>query len=206
MARPAETEKRRDLAQRAVVVLQRAGLNLGMAELARELGIKRPTLLYHFPSLSHIVEHALEELLTEQMHFVLGRRAETDDAIERLYVQLRAVHEFHRGREDRIVFLSQAIAATAGERMEAIVGVGNRVFEAHREAAADRIRKGIAAGDIAPCDADALVVLIRALADGLLLQRVMTGVDLQPAHEMLWNNLLAPLRVTDKTTNEETSQ
>ena len=198
MARPAEKEKRRELAHRAVEVLQRVGLDLSMAELARELSIKRPTLLYHFPSLSHIVELALEELLTEQMHFVLGQLTETEHAIDRLHVQLCAVHEFHRGREARIVFLSQAIAATSGERMAAIVGIGNRVFEAHRDAAADRIRAGVSAGHIVPCDADALVVLIRALTDGLLLQRVMTGVDLKPAHEMLWNNLLAPLKTTER--------
>ena len=32
-------------------------------------------------------------------------------AIDRLYAQLRAVHEYHHGREARVVFLSQAIAA-----------------------------------------------------------------------------------------------
>jgi len=38
------------------------------------------------------------------------------------------------------------------------------------------------------------MALIRALTDGLLLQRVMTGIDLAPAHDMLWSNLLAPLK------------
>ncbi len=194
MARPQEHDKRRALGRRAVEVMQREGMGVSMAELARALDIKRPTLLYHFPTLSHIVELVLEELLTEQTGYVLERVAEHEHPIDRLYAQLRAVHEFHAGREARIVFLTQSIAANAGARMDAIIEIGNRVFEAHRQAAAQRIEEGIAAGSVAPCDPYALIALIRALTDGLLLQRVMTGLDLDAAHQMLWNNLLLPLK------------
>ncbi len=194
MARPQEHDKRRMLARRAVEVLQREGLAISMAELARALDVKRPTLLYHFPTMSHIVELAMEELLTEQAGYVLERVAQHQHPIDCLYAQIRAVHEFHRGREARIVFLTQSIATSAGTRMDAIIDLGNRVFEAHRQAAAARIEEGIAAGTVAPCDPNALIALIRGLTDGLLLQRVMTGLDLDSAHEMLWNNLLLPLK------------
>ena len=52
-----------DLARRAVDVLERDGLTISTEHLARELDIKRPTLLYHFPTYSHIVQAALAELL-----------------------------------------------------------------------------------------------------------------------------------------------
>jgi AcrR family transcriptional regulator len=198
MARRPEPEKRLQLARRAVEVLAREGLAISAARLAEALGVKRPTLLYHFPTHGHIVETALEDLLTEQATFVLSRLEGIEHPIDRLDAQLRAVHEFHRGREARIVFLSQAIAATAGERLPAILELGNRVFEAHRRAAAERLRQGMADGTVAPCDADALVAVIRALTDGLMVQRVMTGLDLRPVHDLVRTRLLSPLRLEKK--------
>ncbi len=194
MARPAEPEKRRDLARRAVAVLEREGLEISTSRLAKALGVKRPTLLYHFPSLSHIVELALEDLLTEQAAYVLPRIAEHAHPIDQLHAQLCAVHEFHRGREQRVVFLSQAIAATAGKRMKDIIDVGNRVFEPYRQAMADRLRQGIREGTVAPCDVEAVMALVRAVTDGLMVQRVMTGLDLEPVHELLWQQVLGPLK------------
>lgn len=199
MARPAEPEKRLSLAREAVQVLERDGLDISTSRLAEALGLNRSTLLYHFPSRTRIIETALEALLTEQAIFVLARVEKHRHPIDRLYAQLRAVHEFHHGREARIVFLSQAIAAT-GERMAAIIEIGNQVFEAHRRAAADRVRDGIECGIVAPCDADALVNTVRAVTDGLMVQRVMTGLDLAPVHELLWNNLLRPLKRKSEVT------
>src|SRR5258706_351374 len=53
MARPPEPEKRRELAMEAVRVLARLGLSTPMSRVADELGVKRPTLHYHFPSRAH---------------------------------------------------------------------------------------------------------------------------------------------------------
>lgn len=193
MARPAEPEKRHELARRAVDVFARDGFDVPMSRLADELGMKRPTLLYHFPTRAHIVETALQDLLVEQAAFVLARIAAHEHPIDRLYAHVRAVHAFHHGREARVTLLSQAIASTGG-RMAELIDIGNRVFEAHRRAAADRIREGIQNGTVAPCDADALVNLVRAITDGLMVQRLMTGADLAPIHDFLWTHVLLPLK------------
>jgi AcrR family transcriptional regulator len=198
MARPTEPEKRSDLARRAVAVLQREGLEISMSRLADLLEVKRPTLLYHFPTKSHIVEAALEELLVEQVAYVAERVARHEHPIDRLYAQLRAIHTFHEGQEARIVFLSQAIATAVGERLPQIIEIGNRVAAARREAAAQALEKGIAEGTVAPHDVGALLALIRAVTDGLLVQRVMTGIDLGPVHKLLWGHLLRPLKKGEK--------
>lgn len=199
MARPSEPEKRLEMARDAVSVLARLGLGTPMSRLADELGVKRPTLHYHFPTRGHIFETALEELLTEQALFVMERVNRHDHPIDRLFAQLQAVHEFHHGREERIVFLSQAIAAS-GERMSEIIAVGNRVFESQRRAAVKLLEDGMADGTVAPCDAESLVAVIRALTDGLMVQRVMTDVDLAPVHQFLWAHLLSPLKRKRKET------
>lgn len=194
MARPIDIEKRRDLAQRAVQILQEEGFDISNSRLAEALGVKRPTLLYHFPTRAVLVERALEELLTEQMVFVMGRVNEHQHPIDRLFAQIRAVHEFHRDREERVVFLSQAIAMTSKPRMTEIFDVGNRVFAAQRAAAEELLREGIANGTVAPCDPAALVATLRATQDGLMVQRVMAGIDLGPVHDFIWEHLLAPLK------------
>jgi AcrR family transcriptional regulator len=193
MARPLDHDKRRTLAREAVTVMQREGADVSMTRLAEALGLKRPTLLYHFPTRAQIVETALEEMMMAQAAFVLGRINQESHPLRRLYAQVRAVHEFQHGNEARLVFLTQALAATGGERMKELVHGAAKIFEAHRRANADRIRAGIEAGLVAPCDPDALVQLVRAVIDGLMLQRVTEGIDLEPVHRLLWENLLAPL-------------
>jgi len=194
MARPPEPEKRRALAQRAVVVLQHEGLDTSMTRLAEALEIKRPTLLYHFPTKGHIVEAALEELLTDQATSVLAAIAEHEHPIDRLFAQMKAVHGYHHGREGYALFLGQAIAAASQDRINAIIEIGNRVFEAHREAQAARVRRGIEDGLVHPCDVDALMATLRAVQDGLIVQRVMLGLDLEPVHQFIWSQLLRPLK------------
>lgn len=195
MARPPEPQKRRELARQAVAVLAAEGLDISMRRLADALEMKRPTLLYHFPSKAHIAESALEDLLSEQALFVLQRMAEHAHPIDRLYAQMRAIHEFHRGREGRLIFLAQAIAAGGSSRMAEIIDVGNRVFAMHREAAAGLVRRGIAEGTVRECDVDALLATMRAMTDGLVVQRLMTGLDLEPVHEFLWEQVLRPLKI-----------
>lgn len=194
MARPPDPDKRRDLARRAVDVLRAEGLEISMTRLAAALDVKRPTLLYHFPTRAHVIEAALEDLLGQQAVFVMERVRRERHPIDRLFAQLCAVHAFHHEREARIVFLSQAVAAIGGARMEALIEVGNRVFEAHRRSQADAVRRGIDEGLVAPCDVDALMALVRALTDGLIVQRVMTDVPLAPVHQFLWDRVLAPLK------------
>jgi AcrR family transcriptional regulator len=199
MARPAEHEKRRELARAAVEVLRREGVDVSMAALADAVGVKRPTLLYHFPTKAHIVEHALVELLVEQAAYVLTEVERHEHPLDRLYAHLVAVHAFHAGNEARVVFLTQAIAATAGARLPEILAAGAQVFEAHRRDTVLRLRRGVREGLVAPCDPEALFATLRALVDGLLVQRVVTGVDLVAVQRFVWEQLLAPLRREPKT-------
>lgn len=206
MARPPEPEKRRELARRAARVLEREGLEISVARLAEALDIKRPTLLYHFPTYGHLLEVALEDLLVEQAVFVLARVEAHEHPIDRLYAQLEAVHAFHEGREARVVFLSQAIAASAGKRLPEILAAGSRVFEAHRRDTVARIERGIADGLVAPCDAEALVAVVRSTIDGLILQRVTGGIELSRAHAFILEHVLSPLKDPARKTPEKGSK
>ena len=110
---------------------------------------------------------------------------------------MKAVHAFHHGNEGYALFLGQAIATSSQDRMAAIIDIGNRVFQAHRNAQADAVRQGIADGLVHDCDVDALMATLRAVQDGLMVQRVMNGLDLAPVHEFIWEHVLRPLKRND---------
>ncbi len=194
MARPVDREKRVELARQAVDVLGREGLHISTTRLAEALELKRPTLLYYFPDRAIIVEAALQDLLAEQARFVVERMAEHEHPIDQLYARICAVHEFHHGAEERVVFLTQALAAGGAGRMKHIIDIGNAAFERQRQVLEERIREGVRLGIVHDCDAQALTRLARSVVDGLMVQRVMTGCELGPVHEFLWEHLLAPLK------------
>lgn len=196
MARPREDHKRADLAARAVAVLEKEGLAISTEQLARAVGVKRPTLLYHFPTYTHAIETVLVSLLAEQMAFVASRVEKHEHPIDRLYARLLAVAEFHRGREARILFLSQSIAALGGSHAVEIMKRASDFFELDRKAMVARVEAGIEAGIVHPCDARGLIALLRALIDGLTVQRVTTHEPLDAVYEMIWERILAPLKRT----------
>lgn len=198
MARPRDTEKSQDLARRAVDVLARDGLEISVEHLARELGIKRPTLLYHFATYGHIVQAALADLLAEQAGFVEKRVEAHDHPIDRLYARLCAIHEFHAGRETRVLFLTQALAVTSGGRAGELLASASAVFEGARRDMVARVEKGIEDGIVYPCDAKALVGLVRAVIDGVSIQRVVSTGSIPAVHELFWSTVLEPLKKRKK--------
>lgn len=195
MARPIDREKRRDLAERAVDALQKLGLEASMTQLAAELGVKRPTLLYHFPNRAAIVEAALGEILAKQALFIIERMERHEHPIDQLYAQIRGVYEFHYGNEARVLFLSQMVAMAGAERTARIIEIGNLAFEARRQEMARRLRRAIAAGTVVDHDVDSLIRVVRSFNDGLTVQRMMTGCDLEPVHAFIWKHVLSPLKI-----------
>ncbi|MBT8491565.1 MAG: hypothetical protein KJO07_00785 [Deltaproteobacteria bacterium] len=170
-----------------------------MSRLAQALAIKRPTLHYYFPDRVAIFEQALADQMAAQVAFVVARMAEHDHPIDQLYAQICAVHDFHHGNEDRVVFLTQALGTAEAERTRSIVSAASQAFELHRQAMAASLQAGIASGTVADCDVDALLLLTRGLVDGLLVQRVVLGADLAPAHRLFWERVLAPLKLEPDT-------
>jgi len=194
MARPRDVEKTRDLALRAAAVLEREGLGLPTEQLARHLGVKRPTLLYHLPTYARVVEITLADLLAEQAAFVAAAVDRHDHPIDRIDARVRAIHAFHRGREGRLLFLTQAVAVTGGGQALDIARAAASFFEESRADMVRRVEEGIAAGVVEPCDARALVGLARAVIDGLTIQSVTDGASAEPIHAMFWERVLAPLK------------
>jgi hypothetical protein len=118
--------------------------------------------------------------------------------IDRVYEHLLAVTDFQRGKEARFAFLTQVVASTAGRRMRQVMQATAMYFEMHRAAMVKALQEGIAAGTVAPCDPSAIVLMVRAIADGTLIQRVATKTDSSAVYDLLWESVLAPLRLEPK--------
>ncbi|MGE0787320.1 MAG: TetR/AcrR family transcriptional regulator [Sandaracinaceae bacterium] len=198
MARPVDLEKRAEIGQRAVEALQELGLEASMTQLADAIGVKRPTLLYHYPTRAAILENALAQMLTEQAGFVIERMEREAHPIDQLFAQIRAVHEYHAGREARVLFLTQALAGSGAANTDRLIAMGNMAMESRRQIMAERCRAAIREGTMAECDVDALIRLVRSLIDGLMVQRVMTRCDLAPLHAFIWERFLAPLKLAPR--------
>ena len=194
MGRPLNEAKRLELSRRAVDVLMKRGADLSMARLATALDVKRPTLLYYFPSRTAIAETALHDLLSRQAQFISARVDHDAHPLDRLYAHVCAVHAFHHGHEDRLVFLTQALATADRKQTHRILDFTNQAFEAHRETLVGQLNDAMADGSMHRCNARALMQLVRAVSDGLLVQRVLTDCDLAPIHELLWERVLKPLK------------
>ncbi len=198
MARPKDPGKRIGLALQAIEILEREGVEISVEQLAGQMGIKRPTLLYHFPSYGSIAEEAIKHYLAEASAFIAKRLAPVGHPIDRVYQHLLAVTDFQRGKEARFAFLTQVVASTAGRRMRQVVQATAMYFELHRASMVKSLQEGIAAGTVAPCNPSAIVMMVRAINDGTLIQRVATKTDATAVYELLWSSVLAPLRLEPK--------
>lgn len=195
MGRKYDIEKRQDLAKRAFEYMRDQGnAQVTMSALARELGITRPALYHYFPDKTTILQSILFELLTEQTLFVMERVMAEEHPIDQLYAQIKAVHEFYSGREADIVFLTQTMVPTQKDEAERILKQAIAQFSMARTVISQRIDEYIERGLMKPIDGDSLVRLVRAVIDGLLIQRVIEDIPLTPIHDVLWHNLLRPLK------------
>ena len=195
MARSPDQERRAQIAQQAFAYLRgRGGARVTMSELAQALGMKRPTLYWYYSDIASIFEEVLTQLLQEQDGFVMARLVGIDHPIDLLLAYVRAVHEFYAGREDMIVFLLQFWAAGDPQEPTRTLSKLREHYQPRRALAVQLVESGVAAGQVAPCDARALVGLLGAMVDGLLIQRVIEQpLDLTP-HYHLIAQILEPLR------------
>jgi AcrR family transcriptional regulator len=196
MARTTDPTRRTDLARQAFDIVKERGLrNTSMSDIAKGLGIKRPTLYWYFKDLGQIVECVLEELLDEQDAFLAGQLGELSHPIDLLDGFVERVNQFFAGREELVhILLEFSSAARPGQPNPVIERVRDRV-ERRRSFAIQMLEQGIEDGLVAPCDVPALVDLVSAAVDGALLHRISLGIDERSFCEAIRRHILGPLRL-----------
>jgi len=195
MARTIDTQRRAELAARALTVLRARGSGRAtMSELAAALGVKRPTLYFYFRDLTGLLHAAIEDVYRGYFAHVTQRLVGIEHPIEALGELARATVEFNRGRRDLVVLLFQLWAAGDADP-EALLAQSRAVGEPLRAELIARLERGIERKVVARCDPARVVDLVLAVLDGALVQEVTRGAAGAPVVDELWQRVLAPLIV-----------
>lgn len=194
MPRTVDHSKRDHIAQVALeLMLERGAPSVSMSDIARAVGMKRPTLYWYFKDLGAIFEAVLLRVLTEHDAFVRAQVDAVEHPVDALYAQMVAVDAFFTGREGVVLVLFQLWGAAYGGSSTAL-DLGKRFLGPRRGAAIARLEEGVEAGVVAPCDPARLVDFVSACINGALVQRVSLTGNPSVVHETVWETVLKPLK------------
>lgn len=192
MGRTVDQERRSELVHRALEVLRARGGRLTMTELARALGVKRPTLYFYFRDLTGLLHAAVEDVYRRHLAHLTARIAAVPHPVVALGELARATVELQRGRRDLVLLLLQLWAA-GGSDPEELLARARTATAPLRAELVSRLAAGVERGVVTPCDPARIVDLVLAVVDGVLVREVTRGAGGEPIVEELWARVLAPL-------------
>ena len=196
MARTLDIARRREIAEQAFAVLRDRGTHrTTMSELARELGMKRPTLYHYFPDRGALFLAVLDALQARIERFVRRRMAQTSHPLDALDQMLRATVDFYEGERETLIAVFQLWAAESGTAPAAFEQQ-RRFLAANRAFLIGMVRSGVTRGLVRACDVPGLVDTVLTLVDGTQVQRVAGDVDLTSVLNFVTDQILTPLRLT----------
>ena len=194
MSRTPDLARRAELAARAFDAIRARGVHrTSMSDLAADLGLKRPTLYFYFKDLGAVFEAVLEETQRALFAHVTARVAGAAHPLDLLGQVLRATLEFHQGRRDRIVLLFQ-LWAVGGNDPDRVLAKNRELIDPMRAILVEQVARGVASGQIAPCEPARLVDLALAVLDGALVHEVTREASALPIVDDFERRVLAPLR------------
>lgn len=194
MARTVDLQRRSELVHQALEVLRTRGGRMTMTELARALGVKRPTLYFYFRDLTGLLHAAVDDVYRVQVGHLTARVAAVAHPVVALGELARAQVELQRGRRDLVLLLIQLWAA-GGSDPEELLARARTATAPLRAELVSRLAAGIERGLVAPCDPTRVVDLVLAVMDGVLVEEITRGASGAPVVDELWQRVLAPLVV-----------
>jgi TetR/AcrR family transcriptional regulator, acrAB operon repressor len=196
MARRPDIARRTELASRAFEIIRARGVHrTTMSDIAAGLEIKRPTLYWYFRDLGEIFDAVIEDAQARFMAFLHGRLVDVVHPIDYLETLARATVAFYEGRRDLIVLLFQLWAVGGSEDPERILARGRALMAPLRAGLVARVEEGVRRGQVAACDAGAVVDLTLAVTDGALMQWIARDQPVAPILAEMTRRVLDPLRL-----------
>lgn len=196
--RQLDESKRLLIAQAALQVLRAKGLQkTTMAEIARVMEMKRPTLYWYFSDVDSIFLWLLEHIHEGLSAHIAVRLAGVGHPLDALIALFEAEHEFfaREGLADFTLLVSQMLSTgnvTSRERfrVQMIQNVVNS-----RPFLVGMIEQGMAQGVVAECDPEALIDTMHAFFDGTMVHAVLyDGKDTQRLRQFFYRSVIDPLR------------
>jgi len=180
-----EEARRRQIVETAIRTIATRGYSqASLAEIAREAGISKGVISYHFEGKDELVEEILSRLLREPAEFIKTRVDACDRAMDRLRAYVTANFEFMKSHRDNyvaLVDLWESRASGSGNRFSAEAYGPSRAYLSRI------LEAGHQSGEFRGLDHGTVASVIQAAIDGVMLQWVFeeNSVDLDACRDQI---------------------
>jgi AcrR family transcriptional regulator len=174
-----EVARRRQIVETAIRTIARRGhSHASLAEIARDAGISKGVISYHFSGKDDLIEEILARLMREPAEFIKGRVAACDTALSKLHAYVRANFEFMKANRTGYVALVDLWESrdSPGGRNQ----FNADAYEPSRRYLGRILEAGQEQGEFRPLVEHTVASVIQAAIDGVMLQWVFDeqSVDL----------------------------
>jgi AcrR family transcriptional regulator len=180
-----EAARRRQIVDTAIRTIATRGYSqASLAEIAREAGISKGVISYHFEGKVELIEEILSRLLREPAEFIKRRVDACDRAMDRLRAYVTANFEFmqtHRDHYVALVDLWESRGSDTANRFSAEAYAPSRAY-------LSRILEcGESSGEFRGLSQNTVASVIQAAIDGVMLQWVFdeNAVDLDACRDQV---------------------
>ncbi len=179
-----EQARRRQIVDTAIRTIAARGFSKSsLAEIAREAGISKGVISYHFAGKSELVEAILARLLHEPAEFIKARVEAHGKFADKLRAYIRANFEHMKANRNHYVVLVDLWDGRSGSQGNNPFNAG--AYEPSRHYLAHLIEGGSASGELRQVPAKTMASVIQAAIDGMMLQWVFdpAAIDLDAGGE-----------------------
>ncbi len=196
MARKVDSARRAELLCDVLSVLRKQGIHgTSMSQLAETLGMKRSTFYWYFKDIGELFDAAFDDVNQRFLNALTEPLARTVHPIDMLETYLEIAVSHFQDSRDEIILLFQLWASGRARDPDQVLERGRQFLTPLRAALVEILRKGQAAGQVAPCDPEGLIDSMLALVYGTLVHRVARNADLSALLATVKTQFLRPLRL-----------
>ena len=180
-----EEARRRQIVETAIRTIATRGYSqASLAEIAREAGISKGVISYHFEGKVELVEEILSRLLREPAEFIKERVDSRERAMDKVRAYVTANFEFmktHRDHYVALVDLWESRGSEYGKRF------GAEAYEPSRAYLSRILETGEARGEFRRLTHATVASVIQAAIDGVMLQWVFDekAIDLDACRDQI---------------------
>jgi AcrR family transcriptional regulator len=177
-----EQQRRSQIVDTAIQTIATQGFSqASLAEIAKEAGISKGVISYHFDGKEELVEEILRSLLRKPAEFVKERVSRASTSLEKLRAYVEANFDFMR--DNRVGYV--ALVDLWGQRGFGRDSLNADAYEPSRHYLAHLLEEGLRTGEMRALTVKPTASLIQGAIDGVMLQWVLDekAVDLEIAKQ-----------------------
>ncbi len=184
-----EEKRRSQIVEIAIQTIATQGFSqASLAEIAKEAGISKGVISYHFDGKEELVEEILRSLLRKPAEFVKERVSRAATALEKLRAYIEANFDFMN--QNRMGYV--ALVDLWGQRDGGRNSLNADVYEPSRHYLAHILEEGQRSGEMRALPVMPTASLVQGAIDGIMLQWVLDekAIDLETAKKEVVNLVL----------------